>query len=77
MSTIKDLIPLQLKTNTLYHLYVNPLSGLVKLKFILSSILSPLLIVFKYRKVTNIRPHSHRVSVNLNILLCLLGYITV
>ena len=77
MSIIKHLTPLQLKTDTLYHLYVRSLSGLIKLKFILSLILLPLLTVFKYGKVINRRPHSHRASVNLNILLYFLGYVTV
>jgi len=77
MSIIKHLTPLQLKTDTLYHLYVRSLSGLIKLKFILSLILLPLLTAFKYGKIINKRPHLHCVLVNLNILLYLLGYITV
>jgi len=67
---------LQLRTNILYHLYLRLLSGLAKLKSILSLILLPPLTAFKYRKVTNRKPHLYRTLVNLNILLYLLVYIT-
>jgi len=50
--TIEDITLLRLKTNTWYCLYVRPLSGLIKLKSILSLILSPPLTIFKYGKVT-------------------------
>jgi len=75
MLTIKDLTLLQLKTNTPYCLYVKLLSGLAKLKSILSLILLPPLTASKYRKVINRKPHLHRALANLNILLCPLAYI--
>ena len=74
--TIKDLTLLQLKTNTQYRLYIRPLSGLVKLKSILSLILLPPLTISKYRKVINRKPYSYCASANLNILLYPLAYIT-
>ena len=74
--TIKDLILLQLRTDTQYHLYMRPLSGLVKPKFILSLILSPPLTISKYGKVMNGKPHLYYALANLNILLCPLVYIT-
>jgi len=55
---------------------VLPLSGLVKLKSILSLILSPPLTIFKYRKVINGKPYLYCASANLNILLYPLAYIT-
>jgi len=67
---------LQLRTNTLYYLYVRLLSGLVKPKSILSLILLPPLTASKYRKVINRKPHSHYTLANLNILLYPLAYIT-
>ena len=76
MLTIEDLTLLRLRTNTLYRLYVRLLSGLVKLKSILSSISSPPLTIFKYRKVINRKPHLHYALANLNILLYPLAHIT-
>ena len=73
--TIEDLILLQLRTNTQYYLYVRPLSGLVKPKSIPSLILLPPLTIFKYRKVINRKPYSHRALANLNIPLCPLAYV--
>jgi len=73
--TIEDLTLSQLKTNTLYHLYVRLLNGLAKLKSILSLILSPPLTAFKYRKVTNRKPHLYRALANLNIPLYPSAYI--
>ena len=67
---------LQLRTNTLYRLYIRLLSSLVKLKFILSLILSPPLTISKYGKVMNGKPHLYYASANLNILLYPLAYIT-
>jgi len=75
MLTIEDLMLLQLRTNTLYHLYVRPLNGLTKLKYILSLILLPPLTTSKYRKVINGKPHLYCALANLNILLYLLVYI--
>jgi hypothetical protein len=51
------------------------LSGLVKLKSILSLILLPPLTISKYRKVMNGKLHLHHALANLNILLCPLVYI--
>jgi len=65
---------LQLKTNTLYYLYVRLLSGLIKPKSIPSLISSPPLTASKYGKVINRKPHSHYALANLNILLCPLAY---
>jgi hypothetical protein len=76
MSTIEGLTPLQLRINTLYRLYVRPLNGLAKLRSILSSILSPLLTVSKYEKVTNGKPHLYCVLANSNITLYPLAYVT-
>jgi len=67
---------LQLRTNTLYRLYVKLLSGLVKPKSIPSLILLPPLTTFKYRKVTNRKPYLYHALANLNILLYPLVYIT-
>jgi len=66
---------LQLRTNTLYHLYIRPLNGLARLKSILSLILLPPLTTSKYGKVTNRKPHLYRALANLNTPLCLLVYI--
>ena len=74
--TIKDLTLLQLKTDTQYRLYVRPLSGLVKPKFILSLILLPPLTISKYRKVINRKLHLYYTLANLNTLLYPLAYIT-
>ena len=52
------------------------LSGLIKLKSILSLILSPPLTISKYRKVINGKPHLYYTLANLNILSCPLVYIT-
>ena len=52
------------------------LSSLVKLKSILSLILLPPLTMSKYGKVMNGKPHLYYTLANLNILLCLLVYIT-
>ena len=76
MLTIKDLILLWLKTNTLYYLYVRLLSGLVKPKSILSLILLPPLTISKYRKGANKKLHLYYALANLNILLYPLAYIT-
>jgi len=76
MLTIEDLMLLQLKTNTLYHLYTRPLNGLVKPKSILSLILLPPLTAFKYRKVMNRKLYLYRALANLNTLLYLLVYVT-
>src|ERR1700722_2964026 len=76
MLIIEDLTLLQLRTNTPYCLYIRLFSGLVKPKSILSLILLPLLIIFKYRKVTNGKPHLYYALANLNILLYPLAYIT-
>ena len=76
MLTIEDLTLLQLKTNTLYCLYIRLLSGLIKPKFILNLILLPPLIIFKYGKVINGKPHSYHTLANLNTLLCPSVYIT-
>jgi hypothetical protein len=67
---------LRLRTNTLYRLYVKLLSGLVKLKSILSLILLPPLTASKYRRVINRKLYLHCALANLNILLCPLVYIT-
>jgi len=67
---------LQLRTNTLYRLYIRLLSGLTKLKSIPSLILLPPLTAFKYRKVTNRKPHLYRALANLNMVLYPLAYIT-
>jgi len=67
---------LQLRTNTLYHLYVRLLSGLAKPKSIPSLILSPPLTTSEYGKVINGKPYSHCVLANLNIPLCPLAYAT-
>ena len=53
------------------------LSSLIKPKSILSLILLLPLTISKYRKVINRKPHLYYTSANLNILLCLLVYITV
>ena len=66
---------LQLRTNTPYRLYTRPLNSLAKPKSILNSKSLPPLTAFKYRKVTNRKPHSHYALANLNTLLCLLAYI--
>ena len=55
---------------------MRPLSGLIKLKSILSLILSPLLTISKYGKVMNGKPHLYHALANLNIPLCPLAYIT-
>ena len=52
------------------------LSGLVKLKFILSLILLLPLTISKYRKAINGKLHLYHTLANLNILLCPLAYIT-
>ena len=52
------------------------LSGLIKLKFILSLILLPPLTISKYGKVINEKPHLYHTSANLNTLLCPLAYTT-
>jgi hypothetical protein len=52
------------------------LSGLVKLKSILSLILLPLLTISEYRKVMNGKLHLHYTLANLNILLYPLAYAT-
>jgi len=67
---------LQLRTDTLYRLYVRLLSGLVKPKSIPSSILLPPLTAFKYGKVINGKPHLHYALANLNIPLYPLVYVT-
>jgi len=67
---------LQLKTNTLYRLYVRLLNSLAKPKSILSLISLPPLTASKYGKVINRKPHLHYTLANLNILLCPLAYIT-
>src|ERR1700722_12276140 len=76
MLIIEDLTLLQLRTNTPYCLYIRLLSSLVKPKSILSLILLPPLTIFKYRKVTNRKPHLYYTLANLNILLYPLVYIT-
>ena len=53
---------------------MRPLSGLAKLKFILSLILLPPLTIFKYGKVINGKPYLYYILANLNILLCPLVY---
>jgi len=53
------------------------LKGLTKLNYTLSLILLPPLTIFKYKKVTNRKPHLHCALVNLNTPLCPLGYIMV
>jgi len=75
MLTIEDLTLLQLRTNTLYRLYVRLLSGLAKLKSILSLTLLPPLTAFKYGKVINRKPHLYRALASLNIPLYPLAYI--
>ena len=75
MLTIEDLILLQLRTNTPYRLYVRLLSGLTKLKSILSLILLPPLTTSKYGRVINRKPYLYHALANLNILLCPLAYI--
>jgi len=67
---------LQLRTNTLYYLYVRLLSGLVKPKSIPSLISSPPLTTSKYRKVINGKLYSHYALANLNIPLYPLVYAT-
>jgi hypothetical protein len=67
---------LQLKTNTLYCLYIKPLSGLIKLKSILNLILLLPLTISKYRKAMNRKLHLYYTLANLNTLLCPLVYIT-
>jgi hypothetical protein len=52
------------------------LSGLVKLKFILSLILLPPLTISEYKKVINGKLHLYHALTNLNTLLCPLVYIT-
>ena len=52
------------------------LSGLIKLKSILSLILLPPLTIFKYKKVINRKLYLYYTSANLNILLCPLAYAT-
>ena len=52
------------------------LSGLIKLKFILSLILSPPLTISEYRKVINKKLYLYYALANLNILLYPLVYIT-
>ena len=52
------------------------LSSLIKPKSILNSILLPLLIISKYRKIINRKPHLYHALANLNIPLCPLVYIT-
>ena len=52
------------------------LSGLIKLKFILSLILLLPLTISKYRKVINRKPHLYYTSANLNTLLYPLVYVT-
>jgi len=76
MLTIEDLTLLQLRTNSLYRLYIRLLSGLAKLKSILSLILSPPLTASKYKKVINKKPYLYCALANLNILLYPLVYIT-
>ena len=73
--TIEDLILLQLKINTQYHLYIRPLSGLIKLKSILNLILLPPLTISEYRKVINGKLHLYYALANLNTPLCPLVYI--
>ena len=51
------------------------LSGLVKLKSILSLILLPPLTISKYKKVINGKLYLYYILANLNTLLCLLVYI--
>ena len=51
------------------------LSGLIKLKSILSLILLPPLTISEYRKVINRKLHLYYTLANLNILLCPLVYI--
>ena len=65
---------LQLRTDTLYYLYIRLLSSLVKPKSILSLILLPPLTISKYGKVINRKPHLYYVLANLNILLYFLAY---
>ena len=74
--TIEDLTLLRLRINTQYCLYVRPLSGLVKLKSILSLILSPPLTTSKYGKVINRKPYLYHALANLNIPLYPLAYTT-
>ena len=52
------------------------MSGLVKLKSILSLILLLPLTISEYGKVINKKLYLYHASANLNILLCLLVYIT-
>ena len=75
MLTIEDLTLLQLRTNTLYRLYIRLLSGLAMPKSILSLILLLPLTTSKYRKVINRKLYSHYTLANLTILLCPLAYI--
>jgi hypothetical protein len=65
---------LQLKTNTPYCLYIKLLSGLIKPKSILNSILLLPLTISKYRKVMNGKLHLHYTLANLNTPLCPLAY---
>ena len=69
-------MPLQLKINTLYYLYIRPLNSLTKPSFILNSISLLLLTAFKYRRVINRKPYLHYILANLNIILYPLAYIT-
>ena len=52
------------------------LSGLIKLRFILSLILLPLLTISEYRKVINGKPYLYHTLANLNTPLCPLVYTT-
>ena len=72
--TTEDLMLSQLKTNTLYHLYIKLLNSLVKPKFILNLISLPPLTIFKYGKIMNGKPHLYHTLANLNILSCSLVY---
>ena len=76
MLTIEDLTLLQLKTNTLYCLYIRLLSGLIKPKFILNLISLPPLTISEYRKVINRKLHLYYALANLNTLLYPLVYTT-
>jgi len=76
MLIIEDLTLLQLRTNTPYRLYIRLLSGLAKLKSILSLILLPPLTTSEYGKVINRKPHSYYALASLNIPLYPLMYIT-
>ena len=67
---------LQLKTNTLYYLYMRLLSDLIKPKFILNLILLLPLTISEYKKVINGKPYLHYALANLNTLLYPLVYTT-